>query len=386
METVIMGVSSGIAGFKIIPLVKALKKRYKVICMLTEHAEQMFGRDFKKAKISYLTDLIPKNFRYENVLKKRKVRHIELADSASLIILAPATANIIAKLANGIADDLLTTTILASRAPLIICPSMNVHMWNNRTTQENIEKLKRKGMFLIMPEKGSLACGYTGTGRLTDIRSIEHEAEKIVGKSTQMKGKNVLVTAGGTEEAIDEVRVLTNRSSGRMGIAIAEECAKRGAEVTLIKARTEVEPAIYMEEMRVRSSDDLFEAMRKNIKKADYLIHAAAVSDFIPRKRKGKISSGKRVSLMLEPNEKIIGKIRALNEDVVLVGFKTEKRNLKNEMRFLAEKTDAYLVVGNPIKSIGSETTEITLFKNGKFSEFPMLGKNIAAERIVDEL
>jgi len=279
MQTILVGVTSGIAAFKVISLVKSLRKKgYNVIVVMTEHAKKMISfREFEKASGNKVaTSLFPNGFDYKKVLKERKVEHISLADKASVIVIVPATANIIGKVANGIADDLLSTTILASKGTLLFCPSMNVNMWNNKVVQENVSKIRKKGAFFVGPCSGMLACGYKGKGRLAEIGGIEKEIIKLALKRNELLGKKIIVTAGGTEEEIDSVRVITNKSSGKMGIRIAEELVKRGAKVSLIRAHTEVSPNILLNDIRVKSAQEMFNAIKRNIKKNGVMIHAAA--------------------------------------------------------------------------------------------------------------
>ncbi|MCK5281953.1 MAG: bifunctional phosphopantothenoylcysteine decarboxylase/phosphopantothenate--cysteine ligase CoaBC [Nanoarchaeota archaeon] len=398
MHTVLVGVSSGIAAFKVISLVKSLKKRgYNVIVIMTEHAKKMISeKEFEKASGNkVVSELFPKGFDYKRVLKERKVKHISLADMASVIIVVPATANIIAKIANGVADDILTTTILASKAELLVCPSMNVNMWNNKRTQENISKLRNKGIFFFGPEKGKLACGYDGEGRLADINKIEDEIVKLVEKRNELKGKKIIVTAGGTEEEIDKVRVITNRSSGKMGIRIAEECVKRGAKVTLIRSRTDIEPTVSLDDIKVRSAKEMYGEIKKRINKNGIMIHAAAVSDFrVKNKIESKIRSDKGITLELIPNIKIIDKIKKMKKDVFLVGFKAEynvsEKELKRKSVYIINKAGADMVVANDVGKnnvFGSDYNEILIVDNkGKAKKINRAEKRIIAERIVDEI
>jgi len=369
-NTILIGISSGIAAFKVVSLVSNLRRRgLEVIVLMTEHSKKMISpAEFEKASGNKVaSELFPADFDYRKILKKRRIEHISLADKASVICIVPATANIIAKIANGIADDLLTTTVLASRAALLFCPSMNVNMWNNKLTQENIGALKEMGAFFVEPEEGDLACGYRGKGRLAEINKLEREILKLVTKIKQLSGKRIIVTAGGTEEAIDNVRVITNKSSGKMGIFIAEECVKRGAEVTLIRARTNIEPSAKMKEIKVTNANQMFKEVKNNVPKNDIVIHAAAVSDFtVSNTLKGKVKSDKSVILELIPNIKIIDQIRKWNKNVFLIGFKVSNKDVEREAEKLLHRSRADFIVGNSSKYIGTDYNDAFIMDKRK--------------------
>jgi phosphopantothenoylcysteine decarboxylase / phosphopantothenate---cysteine ligase len=398
MQTILIGVTSGIAAFKVVNLVKFLRKRgFNVIVIMTEHAKKMISsKEFEKASGNKVaTELFPPGFDYKKILKKRKVEHISLADRADVICIVPATANAVAKIANGIADDLLSTTILASKSTLLVCPSMNVNMWNNKVTQDNISKLMKKGAFFVMPEKGRLACGYEGKGRLASCNKIEEEIVKLAEKRKELRGKKIIVTAGGTEEEIDEVRVITNKSSGKMGIVIAEELSKRGAIVTLIRGRTDVEPTVLLKDIRVSSAKDMFNAIKKEIKKNDAIIHAAAVSDFsMKEKTLGKISSKEGLSLELTPTTKIFEKVKSMNKKIFLVGFKAEyklsEERLKKKAFDSLKKANADMIVANDVgkkRVFGSDYNEVIILdKKGNSKKIKRAEKRIIAEKIVDKV
>jgi phosphopantothenoylcysteine decarboxylase/phosphopantothenate--cysteine ligase len=395
-QTILIGVSSGIAAFKAVSLVESLRKKgFNVIVIMTENAKKMISpSEFEKASGNKVTsELFPPSFDYKKVLKERKVEHISLAEMASVIAIVPATANIIAKVANGIADDLITTTILASHAALLFAPAMNVNMWENKVTLRNIESLKKMGAFIVEPEKGMLACGYEGKGRLADIKLIENEIIKLAEKRNSLSGKRIIVTAGGTEEEIDDVRVLTNKSSGKMGIRIAEECAKRGADVTLISGRCDVEPNCSVKNVKIKSADEMFSEIKRIIKENDVIIHAAAVSDFTVKKEKGKIKSGKEVVLKLIPNVKIIDEIKKINPKIKLIGFKaesnvSEKKLIENAYSLL-KRSNADLVVANDIgknKTFGSEHNEVLIVDENRKVKKIGGSKLEIAEGVVDFL
>ncbi|MBR9699121.1 bifunctional phosphopantothenoylcysteine decarboxylase/phosphopantothenate--cysteine ligase CoaBC [Candidatus Woesearchaeota archaeon] len=388
MTTVLVGVSSGIAAYKILDLVKKLRKKHNVIVVMTDSAKRMISpKEFAKASGNKVaSELFPKGFDYKKVLKQRKVDHIGLADKAAVMVIAPCTANTLAKMAHGIGEDLLTTTVLATRASILLCPSMNVNMWKNKATQNNISLLKKRGFHFIHPEEGSLACGYTGVGRLADLGKIEKGVETLMKKRTQLKGKKIIVTAGALEEEIDDVRVLTNRSSGKMGIALAEECFRRGAAVTLIRGRTDVEPGVVVEDIKVNGSMELLDALKKNAKKAHIILHAAAVSDFLVRKRTGKISSQEELKLTLVPNIKIIDRIKKMKKNILLVGFKADTSGLQEKAKELLKKSQADFIVANNAKFIGSDDNQVTIVRKHGVKKLPKASKEVIASYIIDEV
>lgn len=333
---IIIGVSSGIAAYKVIDLIKLLKERgLEVYVIMTESAAKMIDpSEFEKVSGNRVyTSLFPKNFDYKKVLEKREVEHITLADIAELFVLSPATANTIAKIACGMADDFLTTTLLATTAPVLICPSMNFHMWYNPLVQENIQKLEKLGYYFLHPESGALACGYTGVGRLADVNKIAQEISHILTYKNQLKGKKIIVTAGGTSEPIDAVRVITNRSSGKMGVAIAEECYRRGAEVLLLRAKTSVVASCPVKEEIYETGQELSDLIRKNVKDYSIIFHVAAVSDYKPVKRiEKKLDSKDPYSLHLESTVKILSQIKKWNSKIKLIGFKAVYKEFEKDL------------------------------------------------------
>lgn len=354
--TVVIGITSGIAAYKIVDLIKILKnKNIEVEIIITSSAEKMFGAEmFENASGKKVyKDLIPEGFDYQQVLKNREVEHIKLADSASLFVIAPATANLIAKVAVGIADDFLTTTLLAATAPVLVCPSMNVHMWTNPIIQENLEKLKCRGYSVMEPDSGELACGYKGIGRLAEPEKIAGEIFRILSDRGKLRGKKIIVTAGGTSEAIDAVRTITNRASGKMGAALAEECHQQGAEVLLIRSNTAVSSRFNLKEETFETAKDLENLIEKYSKSYDYLFHTAAVSDFVPEKKSDtKLDSGKSYSLKLNPAPKIISQIKKWNPKIKLIGFKAvfklpEKDLIQAGRGKLKESHSDYIIVND---------------------------------------
>ncbi|HLE00574.1 MAG TPA: bifunctional phosphopantothenoylcysteine decarboxylase/phosphopantothenate--cysteine ligase CoaBC [Bdellovibrionota bacterium] len=398
-KTILIGVTSGIAAFKIVQLVRDFRRRgYEIIVLMTDNAKKMISADeFEAASGNRVAhELFPNGFDYKTILKTRTVEHISLAEKASLVCVAPATANVVAKIAHGIADDLLTTVLLATKAPVLLCPSMNVNMWRKSVTQANISTLLGGGYRILEPAKGALACGYEGQGRLPDIAVIKREMTKLLDHGCEMAGKTVVVTAGGTEEPIDDVRVISNRSSGKMGIAIAEEFARRGAEVILIRGRTEVDPFAQMKDIRVGTAREMKTAIHRYAKKCDAVIHAAAVSDYRVRSPiRGKIDSGDReMSLDLVANPKIIDTIKAIYPKTVLVGFKAvvdqPYRNLKQAAVTLAKRSKCDLVVANDVgktATFGSDDNQVVFVRSsGRCRALRKMSKHEIAEELVTEV
>jgi len=385
MKTIVIGVTSSISCYKVVDIVRVLKKDFNVEVIMSEHAEKLISkREFEKVletkfpnrleKTKFFpkvlgkkvhTGLFVKGFNYKDYLKREESEHISLADMAELFLICPATANTIGKIANGVGDDLLTTSVMATNATVLICPAMNCKMWENRIVQENVSKLRSLGYYFVGPDKGKLACGYSGVGRLADIDKVIKAVNELVSKKELLKGKKIIVTAGATVEEIDPVRVITNKSSGRMGIRIAEKAAKMGASVTLIRGKTEVEPFGKINDVRVESVSDMLGEIKKNVKKNDVIIHAAAVSDFAVDNTNKKIKSNKKISLELKPTKKIINEIKKINKKIKLIGFKAEykvsKKELVDSARSLLKKAKADFIVANDVGKgvFGSEDNDV---------------------------
>ncbi len=394
MKELIVGVTSGIALYKVVDLVSSLKDKFNITVIMTEHATKLINQKvFEKASGNKVaTKLFRKGFDYKKYLKLMEIKHISLADKADLILIAPTTANTIAKLANGIADDLLTTTVLATKADVILCPSMNVNMWDNKLTQSNLKKLKQTNFHIIEPEYGKLACGYKGKGRLANIKSIEEYTLNLAKEQNSLKNKSILITAGATSEEIDPVRIITNRSSGKMGIAIADEAHRRGAKVTLIRANTTVDPSYSYKDIQVRSAADMFKAVKNSIK-SDIMIHTAAVSDFTINKKTKKLSSKNNINLELTPTTKILEKVKKLNPSIFLIGFKAEyrqtKTNLIKKSREKIKLAKADLIVANDISKKGAgfstDNNEVYIISKNTEEFLPLQSKTDIAKKILEK-
>jgi len=396
-KTIVIGITASIACYKVLDIIASLRKKgANVQCIITKSALHLVDiKDFEKATGNFVaTELFDKEVSYADYIKKNKpIRHISLADIADIFLICPATANIIGKTANGLADDLLSTSLLATSVAVLFCPAMNVKMWKHPMVQENVKKLKTHKYEFVEPEYGMLACGYEGVGRLANINRIVQRIESIAQRRNSLKGKKIVVTAGATSEEIDAVRVITNKSSGKMGTYIAEEAFLRGAEVTLIHGIHSLQPNYHIKQVPITTVSSLFHAMKKEIKNADIVIHAAAVSDFASNKHENKIKSGGSMHLELEPTTKIFEKLRALNRNMILVGFKAEynvsEKELLERAYNLLKSAKANFVVANDVGKRGRgfdvETNEVYIVdKKKKPMHLPLSDKHVIAGRILD--
>lgn len=398
-KNILIGVTGGIAAYKILDLIKLLKDEGRnVFIIMTKGATEMFSlSDFEKASGNQVSvNLFEKNFDYKDVLKDRKVKHIQLADKSDMMVIAPATANIIGKLAYGIADDFLTTTALAITSPIIICPSMNVNMWNNPIVQVNLAKLKSAGYQIIEPTSGMLACGYEGVGRLENVEIINKEINKLLERNESLKGKKVIITAGGTTEKIDEVRFITNRSSGKMGVALAEECYLRGADILLLRSKTSVRPRYLIKEQIFNTADELLQLIKLNINNTDLFFQTAAVSDFkVDKSFKGKLSSEQSINLKLIPQIKIVDQIKKMSPKTTLIAFKAEynleEKKLIKEGEKKLKESKADIVIANDIsqkdRGFESDNNEVYIISETKqVKKILLTSKREVANKIINFL
>jgi len=399
-KTIVIGVTGGIACYKTLDLIKELKKsECNAHVIMTENSTNLADiGDFEKASGNEVyTALFHPKINYKYYLKKNKeIKHISLADIADLYLICPATANIIGKIANGIADDLLSTSVMATNAPVLLCPAMNVKMWKNPIVQENVKKLQKLGYHFVEPEHGELACGYKGVGRLADLNKIIKRIGLLLKNKKDFEGKRVLVTAGATSEPIDAVRVITNRSSGKMGVAIAEQACLRGADVILLRGENSAEPGCNIKEEKFTTVNDLFNKIKNNIKNKniDIIIHCAAVSDFMVNgKNNGKIKSSKNLHLELTPTTKIFERLKKFHKGIFLVGFKAEynvsNQALINRAYELLKSADAELVVANDVGRKGAgfdvETNEVFVVdRKKKVNHIGLNSKRVVADKILD--
>jgi len=388
MTTVVLGVSGGIAAYKSAELVRLLvKEGIEVHCILTKHALQ-FITPLTLATLSGNRVLIG-NF---EASETGKIQHIALAEKADLILIAPATANVLAKLAHGIADDLLTTTALAAQGRVAVCPAMNVFMWENPATAENLHILESRGVEIIGPAKGELACGYEATGRMEEPTMILESVMLLLKRSHLLSGKKVLITAGPTREFFDPVRFISNPSSGKMGYALAHVALQMGAKVTLISGPTELTPPYGATVERVTTAFEMHEAVKRHFPACDFFIASAAVSDWKPKtqleQKEKKGASSLLVELVTNPD--ILAEAGTQKKNQILVGFAAETENLEeNAVKKLKEK-NLDLIVGNLVSkngksAFGSDENEITLFfKDGTHQTFSPMSKRRAAYIILE--
>jgi len=344
LSRVTLGVTSSISSYKAAEILRGLQKAGHEVCVAMTRNATRFIRPILFQSLSghpvYLDE-----FR----AKKGEVMHVELARETSLVVVAPASANTIGKFANGIADDFLSTFFLARRCTALLAPAMNVYMYRNPVVQQNIQRLKELGVEFVEPDEGYLACGDEGAGRLADVAEILSKALSMLAGANSLAGKHVVVTAGPTWESLDPVRVLTNRSSGKMGYALAEEAASRGARVTLISGPTQILPPLNASLVRVESAEQMKQAVLNTFDSADYVIKSAAVSDFrpsqiLPDKKK---KTAQPETLELQPTEDILVILGKKKQNQVLIGFCAETENLEANARSKLDRKNLDFIVAN---------------------------------------
>ncbi len=397
-KNIVIGITGGIACYKVLKLIKELRKNgADVHIIMTEASTHLVDiKDFEKASGNevHTTLFHPKVNFIEYIKKNKPIKHISVADIADLFLICPASTNIIGKIANGIADDLLTTSITATIAPVLICPAMNVKMWKNPIVQENVSKLKSLNYHFVTPEYGELACGYKGVGRLADSKRILDRMILLLKQRSILKGKKVLVTAGATFEEIDPVRIITNKSSGKMGTSMAEQAFLRGADVTLLRGHNSAEPNYNMQEEKFTTANDLFIKIKKYLKNMDIVIHAAAVSDFeLNSKSDEKIKSNNGLHLELTPTTKILERLKSLNKKIFLVGFKAEykvsQKELMESAYSLLKSADADLIVANDVGRANMgfyvDTNEVFVVdRKRKVQHIRLADKKTVADKILE--
>lgn len=388
-KTILLGVTGGIAAYKSASLASRLVKAgAEVRVIMTEHATNFINPITFETLTGHkcITDTFDRNFEFQ-------VEHVSLAKKADVIMVAPATANVIAKLAHGLADDMLTTTVLASHAPKLIAPAMNTGMYENPVTQDNLALLKKYGMEVIEPAAGHLACGDEGKGKMPEPEILYEHILRSCACKQDMKGLKVLVTAGPTQEAVDPVRFLTNHSSGRMGYSIAKACMLRGADVTLVTGRTALTPPLFVDVVPVVSAKDMYDAVISRSGEMDIIIKAAAVADYRPvhvAEEKVKKSDGS-FSLELERTDdilKYLGEHKKPGQ--FLCGFSMETENMLENSRKKLEKKHLDMIAANNLKvpGAGFETTTniITIITPDSVKELELMSKDDAAFRLLDEI
>ena len=385
-SNIVLGVSGSIACYKAVDLASKLVQEGANVFVIMTSGAQEFVAPLTFQSITHspvTTSLYDTN-------SELAIKHVSLAEKADLIIIAPATANVLAKAALGISDDALTATLLASKAPLIFAPAMDGDMWINHATQSNALELKNRGALIIGPEAGRLASGQIGTGRFAETQSIVGAIKAVLGRSGDLKGKRIVVSAGGTQESIDPVRILTNRSTGKMGYAVAEAARDRGASVTLVAGPTALADPYGITVNHVTTVDEMRNEIRTACAKCDALIMAAAVGDYkimSPAKQKIKRGEG-GLSLKLTPTDDIIGELK---DDFIKVGIAAQTQSLLENARKKLASKKLDIVVANDITEAGSgfgtDTNQVTMLsRNGKPQKLPLLTKYEVGHKILDGL
>lgn len=386
-KNIVVAVSGGIAVYKTVELVSRLKKKgHNVYVMMTKSAcEFVTPLTFRTmSQNEVVTDMFAPVSNWE-------VEHISLAAKADVMVVCPATANVIGKMASGIADDFVTTTIMATKAPKIVCPAMNNNMYDNTVVQKNLKKLEADGCILVGPGEGFLACGSMGKGRLTELEYIEDAIEEALCRDKDLAGKKVLVTAGPTREAIDPVRFITNHSSGKMGYEIARRARIRGAQVTLVSGEVNLRPFSGINFIKVESALDMYKAVTDVYEDNDIVIKAAAVADFTPvKKSEHKIKKSDSMSLELTKNPDILRTLGEKKTHQVLAGFCMETKDLIENAREKLAKKNLDFIVANNLNTegagFGTDTNVVTIIdKSGKEQSLDIMSKAEVADVVLDK-
>ena len=386
-KTILLGVTGGIAAYKAAALASALVKQHAAVeVVMTENAtefitpltfEQLTGR-------RTMVNTFDRSFCHQ-------VEHIALADRTDLVIIAPATANVCAKLAHGLADDMLTTSVLACRCPKLIAPAMNTHMYENPVTQDNLDTLRHYGWEVIAPASGRLACGAVGKGKMPEPEDLLQHILRHLAFRHDLAGKKVLVTAGPTQEALDPVRYLTNHSTGKMGYAIARMAMLRGAEATLVSGPTSIAPPPFVDVVDVTSARDMYDAVVSRASEMDIIVKAAAVADYTPAEyvdNKIKKNNGD-LSIPLKRTQDILGYLGSHKKPgQIICGFSMETENMLENSQAKLRKKNVDMICANNLKQAGAgfgvDTNVITVITQEEIRELPLLSKEAAANAILD--
>jgi phosphopantothenoylcysteine decarboxylase / phosphopantothenate---cysteine ligase len=390
-----LGVTGGIAAYKSAELVRRLQDEGHTIQVVMTKAAREFITPLTFAALSgqrVITDLFSNQPGGEGSLDSA-IDHIAVAQRTDLLLVAPATADVLAKFARGIADDFLTTLYLACTAPAVVAPAMNVNMWQHAATQENVATLRKRGVHIVEPSEGYLACGMTGSGRLAEQEDILRAVRAVLHAEQDLVGETVLVTAGPTYEDIDPVRFLTNRSSGKMGYAVAAAAARRGAKVLLVSGPTALETREGVERIDVRSAEEMARAVQSRFPSCTIAVFAAAVADYRPAEKasqKIKRANGEW-TLKLEPNPDILASVAKNKGERLIVGFAAETENVTENARKKLTQKNADLIVANDVSATGAgfdlDTNVVTMFsRDGRDLPLPKMSKAEAAGRILDEV
>ena len=385
-KTVLLGITGGIAAYKMANVASALRKTgAEVHCILTQNATQFITPlTFETLSNNRcIVDTFDRNFQYD-------VAHVSLAKKADVILIAPATANVIAKLAHGLADDMLTTTVLASRCPKLIAPAMNTAMLENPATQENLATLRRYGFTVIAPATGMLACKDVGSGKLPEPEVLCEEIYRVIGREKDLQGLHITVTAGPTQESLDPVRFLTNHSSGKMGYAIAREAMLRGADVTLISGPVALKAPLGVKLVNITTAQEMLEGVQAALPQTDVLVMAAAVADYRPAvvaDQKMKKGEGD-MSIPLERTGDVLGWVAQNRHPGLFVcGFSMETEHMLENSQKKRTKKKLDMIVANNLKTQGAgfgvETNVVTLITQDWVEELPLLGKDEVAGKLL---
>jgi phosphopantothenoylcysteine decarboxylase/phosphopantothenate--cysteine ligase len=389
-----LGVTGGVAAYKAAELVRRLQQDAFTVQVVMTRGAREFITPLTFAALSgqkVITDLFAESGGEANL--ESAIEHIAVAQRTDLLLVAPATADVLAKFARGIADDFLTTLYLASTAPVVVAPAMNVNMWNHAATQENVEMLRARGVKIVDPDEGYLACGMTGAGRLAGQEAIVAAVHEALHAVRDLAGEKVLVTAGPTRENVDPVRYLTNRSSGKMGYAVAEAAARRGAHVILVSGPTSLEAPVGVERVDVQSAEEMHRAVLQKVADCSIAIFAAAVADYRPAQANGqKIKrNNESTTLALEPTPDILASVARNKGDRFIVGFAAETDHVAENARKKLAAKNADLIVANDVTAEGAgfdhESNIVTLFaRDGRDLALPRMSKSEVAQRILDEV
>lgn len=388
-KTIVLGVTGSIAAYKSASLASTLVKEHADVHVIMTRNAVNFINPITFETLTHnkcITDTFDRNFEFD-------VKHISLAKKADIFMIAPATANIIGKLASGIADDMLSTTVMAAKCPVVLAPAMNTAMYDNSIVQENMSKLRMHGYTVIEPSAGYLACGDTGRGKMPEPEYLKDVILHEISHEKDLAGRRVLVTAGPTQEALDPVRFLSNHSSGKMGYAIASQAARRGGEVTLVSGRTSLDCPYGVTRIDVTSAADMFREVTSHAEEADIIVMAAAVADYRPASvsdNKIKKKDG-AMSIELERTSDIIGTLGAgRRDDQFLCGFSMETENLIENSRSKLERKNLDMIVANNLKVEGAgfrgDTNVAVLIKKSQVKELQLMSKIELADVILDEI
>ena len=387
-----LGVSGGIAAYKAAEVVRLLQDRGVRVQVVMTRAAQEFVRPLTFAALSgekVITDLFGTSEQPANV--ESAIEHIAVAQSIDALLVAPATADVIGKLAHGVAEDFLSTLYLATTAPVVVAPAMNINMWQNAATQANVETLRQRGVKIVAPDTGYLACGMTGPGRLASNEAILAAVLEVLGAAQDLAGETLLLTAGPTREQIDPVRYITNRSSGRMGYALVEAALRRGAKVVLVSGPVNIQPPGGAEVVPVETAEQMREAVLQRLEHSTVVIATAAVSDYRPKTpARQKIKRSGPMALELEPTADILGEVARRRKNQLAIGFAAETENaLENARKKLGAKSlDAIVVndVSRPGIGFDSERNAVTIITHDEVIEVPETSKWEVAQRVLDQI